>query len=197
MMLINIWIGHNMNTGCLVWELVIRKTYSTQIPFLLILEYSALIRIFLPPIGRAVPPSSWKTRPLSNLPNLGFSHRAWAMDIGHTSNTFFLPQREISSHWHHLDSRSNTNGDCSVHIPEMTGKAHTWFLWRTVLHFYRTQVSLGSGLWVPASLTTSKTFVKLCWCDSGWWWYQLNTNDGANVKQFLAICTKCHICKFH
>ena len=25
-------------------------------------------------------------------------------------------------------------------------------------HFYRTQVSLGSGLWVPVSLSNSKTF---------------------------------------
>ena len=44
------------------------------------------------------------------------------------------------------------------------------------LIFYRTQVSLGSGLWVPVSLCTSGSFVKLCWCDSGWWWCQLNTS---------------------
>ena len=43
-------------------------------------------------------------------------------------------------------------------------------------HFYRTQVSLGSGLWVPVSLTPYKYFVKLNKCDSGWWWYQLNTS---------------------
>ena len=30
-------------------------------------------------------------------------------------------------------------------------------------------------------------FVKLCWCDSGWWWYQLNTIDDANLKRSLAI----------
>ena len=42
--------------------------------------------------------------------------------------------------------------------------------------FYRTQVSLGSGLWVPVSLTPYKYFVKLHWCDSGWWWYQLNAS---------------------
>ena len=34
-------------------------------------------------------------------------------------------------------------------------------------------MSLGSGLWVPASL---RDFVKLYWCDSGWWWCQLNTS---------------------
>ena len=28
-------------------------------------------------------------------------------------------------------------------------------------YFYRTQVSLGSGLWVPASVPTSDSFVKL------------------------------------
>ena len=50
-------------------------------------------------------------------------------------------------------------------------------------HFYRTQVSLGSGLWVPVSLSIYDTFVKLCWCDSGWWWYQLNTIDDANLKR--------------
>ena len=53
-------------------------------------------------------------------------------------------------------------------------------------NFYRTQVSLGSGLWVPVSLcqyvTTSGSFVKLCWCDSGLWWYQLNKIDDANIK---------------
>ena len=32
----------------------------------------------------------------------------------------------------------------------------------SMLCFYRTQVSLGSGLWVPASLTPYKNFVKLC-----------------------------------
>ena len=65
------------------------------------------------------------------------------------------------------------------------------------LNFYRTQVSLGSGLWVPASLRTSyiRDFVKLCWCDSGWWWYQLNMIDDANIKQSLAIRYQCHICK--
>ena len=30
-----------------------------------------------------------------------------------------------------------------------------------VLLFYRTQVSLGSGLWVPVSLSISDSFVKL------------------------------------
>ena len=34
---------------------------------------------------------------------------------------------------------------------------------------------------------TSKTFLKLCWCDSVWWWYQLNTIDDAIIKQSLAI----------
>ena len=53
------------------------------------------------------------------------------------------------------------------------------------MSFYRTKVSLGSGLWVSASLTPYKTFLKLCWCDSGWWWYQLNTIDDANIKQSL------------
>ena len=34
---------------------------------------------------------------------------------------------------------------------------------RNHLPFYRIQVFPLSGLWTPASL-------KLCWCDSGWWW---------------------------
>ena len=33
------------------------------------------------------------------------------------------------------------------------------------------------------SLPTSKSFLKLYWCDSGWWWYQLNTIDDANINQ--------------
>ena len=24
--------------------------------------------------------------------------------------------------------------------------------------------------------SSSELWLKLCWCDSGWWWYQLNTN---------------------
>ena len=62
---------------------------------------------------------------------------------------------------------------------------------------YRTQVSLGSGLLVPVSLSNSDRFVKLCWCYSVWWWYQLNTIDDANLKRCLAICNQCHICKSH
>ena len=46
--------------------------------------------------------------------------------------------------------------------------------------FYRTQVSLGSDLWVRMSVRPSvrhwHTFVKHNWVDSGWWGYQLNTN---------------------
>ena len=49
---------------------------------------------------------------------------------------------------------------------------------QTTLFFYRTQVSLGSGLWVPVSLTPSlrELWLRLYWYDSGWWWYQLNTS---------------------
>ena len=42
-------------------------------------------------------------------------------------------------------------------------------------HFYRTQVNLGSDLWVRMSVCPY-TFCILNWCDSGWWGYQLNTN---------------------
>ena len=42
--------------------------------------------------------------------------------------------------------------------------------------FYRTQVNLGSDLWVRMSVTHYKRFVRLNWCDSGWWGYLLNTN---------------------
>ena len=34
--------------------------------------------------------------------------------------------------------------------------------------------SMGPG--VSIYVTTSRSFVKLYWCDYGWWWYQLNTN---------------------
>ena len=39
-------------------------------------------------------------------------------------------------------------------------------------NFYRTQVSLGSGLWVPVSLTSclQELWLRLWRCDSGWWW---------------------------
>ena len=36
--------------------------------------------------------------------------------------------------------------------------------------FYRTQVSLGSDLWVLMSLSDWQTICRLNWCDSGWWW---------------------------
>ena len=35
--------------------------------------------------------------------------------------------------------------------------------------FYRTQVSLGSDLWVLISVRPSHTMCRLNWCDSGWW----------------------------
>ena len=41
------------------------------------------------------------------------------------------------------------------------------------------------------SLSTSKTLLRLCWCD--WWWYQLNTIDDANMKQPPAIHTQWHM----
>ena len=43
------------------------------------------------------------------------------------------------------------------------------------------------------SLCHSKSFLKLFRCDSGWWWYQLNTIDDANIKRSLAIRNQCHI----
>ena len=42
--------------------------------------------------------------------------------------------------------------------------------------FYRTQVNLGSDLWVRMSVSNWDTFSRLNWCDSGWWRYQVNTN---------------------
>ena len=41
--------------------------------------------------------------------------------------------------------------------------------------FYRTQVNLGSDSWVRMSVRPSETLLRLDWCDSGWWRYQLNT----------------------
>ena len=43
-------------------------------------------------------------------------------------------------------------------------------------YFYRTQVNLGSDLWVRMSVRPSERLLRLNWCDSGWWGYQLNTN---------------------
>ena len=42
--------------------------------------------------------------------------------------------------------------------------------------FYRTQVNLGSDLWVRMSVRHKQSLCRLNWCDSGWWGYQLNTN---------------------
>ena len=51
------------------------------------------------------------------------------------------------------------------------------FWWQFLMsNFYRTQVNLGSDLWVRMSQTNKQTFVRLNWCDSGWWGYQLNNN---------------------
>ena len=48
----------------------------------------------------------------------------------------------------------------------------------TFFYFYRTQVYLGSDLWVRVSETIKlrESFCRLNWCDSGWWRYQVNTN---------------------
>ena len=45
-----------------------------------------------------------------------------------------------------------------------------------VFFVYRTQVYLGSDLWVRVSVTEWGTFLKLNLCDFCWWRYQLNTN---------------------
>ena len=52
-----------------------------------------------------------------------------------------------------------------------------WFCIALIGCFYRTQVNLGSDLWVRMSVTdlVKETLLKLNWCDSGWWRYQLNT----------------------
>ena len=48
----------------------------------------------------------------------------------------------------------------------------------TAIDFYRTQVSLVRSLCpdVRPSGCPSDTLLRLNWCDSGWWGYQLNTN---------------------
>ena len=52
----------------------------------------------------------------------------------------------------------------------------------SLIYCYRTQVNLGSDLWVRMSvcLSVSKScfwnLTKLNWCYSGWWRYQVNTN---------------------
>ena len=46
----------------------------------------------------------------------------------------------------------------------------------TMSPFYRTQVNLGSDLWVRLSVSEWVMFLKLNWCYSGWWGYQLNAN---------------------
>ena len=56
-----------------------------------------------------------------------------------------------------------------------------------VVFFYRTQVYLGSDLWVQVSLTDSVMFCWLNWCNSGWWRYQLNSSwwyQWSNPRQF-------------
>ena len=65
----------------------------------------------------------------------------------------------------------------------------TFMVWKRTKFFYRTQVSLGSGLWNPVSVCTSvqELWLRLCWCDSGWWWYQLNKIEDANLKRSLVF----------
>ena len=58
-------------------------------------------------------------------------------------------------------------------LPLLQGKA----IWRSEpssygRNFYQTQVSLGSGLWVPVSVSN---FLRHLWLRLCWWWYQLNT----------------------
>ena len=54
--------------------------------------------------------------------------------------------------------------------------------------------SMGPGLSMSVPMTPLWNFADEY---SGWWWYQLNTIDDANLKQFLAIRNQCHICKLH
>ena len=89
--------------------------------------------------------------------------------------------------WSHI-----SNSETFFHIFQIVGPLmaeKSWFLgtytcsnrnkctnkW-TKCHFYRTQVYLGSGLWVQVSQTDSLMFGWLNWCNSGWWRYQLNSS---------------------
>ena len=61
-------------------------------------------------------------------------------------------------------------------------------LWVPWGNFYRTQVSLVPGSLCP-SVRKWDTFVRLNWCDSGWWRYQLNTTDNANRAIQVNVAT--------
>ena len=89
--------------------------------------------------------------------------------------------------WHIFHNRwqciSNENNSKKCTFPNHAPKGHTDTHQITYIpvreaspnqycSFYRTQVNLVSDLWVRISVM----FVKLNWCDSGWWWYQPNTN---------------------
>ena len=69
----------------------------------------------------------------------------------------------------------------------------TWAIPHRLLYkiFYWAQEMFFTGprcLWGPVYGSRSlyippyDSFVKLYWCDSGWWWYQLNMIDDANIK---------------
>ena len=73
----------------------------------------------------------------------------------------------IRSSWHgqKLSALSSLPRRNFVH------KKYTFNYWAI---FYRSQISLGSILWVRMSVTENNHLVRLNWCDSGWWRYQLN-----------------------
>ena len=92
---------------------------------------------------------------------------------------------EVGSDWHTLEEKKG---------------------WKVVVFLILARNNVFTGprcLWGPVYgsrclyVPPYNRFVKLCWCDSGWWWYQLNTIDDANLKRSLTIRNQCHICKSH
>ena len=79
--------------------------------------------------------------------------------------------------WNYIDGVYNVESNCIMFTVSKAFVFHhgrNLYIWP----FYRTQVYLGSDLWVQVSQTewvSDKRFCRLNWCDSGWWRYQLNT----------------------
>ena len=99
-----------------------------------------------------------------------------------------------SHHYHHLDHLHHHDHSCHQEHQHQDPGYLSFF---TTLEIFLPDPGVSGVRSMGPGVSNYDTFVKLCWCYSGWWWYQLNTFDDANLKRSLAIRNHCHICKSH
>ena len=96
--------------------------------------------------------------------------------IFHPSYNIFIKKIYICIYLFYLQTFPNILKDYCCHVTASSYLPLCLPPWLSTLIFIGPRSLDRSDLWVKLSVSESQTFVKLYWCDSGWWRYQLNTN---------------------